>query len=82
MNFGEVVAFLVTVTGWTYDYIEESMTLPRFHELADYWQGNPPLHLMVKSYLGIETKSKPKPEVEEAAKAEFFGLFSGGVLRV
>lgn len=25
----------------------------------DYWVNNPPIHLMMKAYLGIKPKSKP-----------------------
>ena len=28
----------------------------------DYWQGNPPLHVMVKRYLGEGTPDTPPPE--------------------
>lgn len=26
-----------------------------------YWEDNPPVHLMVKAYLGIKSKSKEEP---------------------
>ena len=80
MNWGEVFGLLVTVTGWTFDYIEESMTLPRLAELSAYWSDFPPLHLMVRAYLGIESKAKPKPDEDDQAKAEFFALFQNGAL--
>lgn len=40
------------------------MTLPQVHDLFDYWREFPPLHEMVKSYLGVK---KPLTMQEEIA---------------
>jgi hypothetical protein len=40
------------------------MTLVQLKELLCYWAQNPPLHLMVKAYLGI----KPDPAAREAQR--------------
>ena len=51
---------MATVTGWTWDYIEDSLTLPRYYALADYWQEHPPTHLLVAAFMGYEaTPKKP-----------------------
>lgn len=42
-------ALLVTATGWTWEYVDEYMTLPRFRELTDYWLRFPPPHLSLSS---------------------------------
>lgn len=34
------------------------MTLPRLKEMAEYWQSNPPLHLMVAAYFGVSNPKK------------------------
>ena len=34
---------------------------PEVQDLLDYWQENPPLHVMVRAYLGIEP-----PDQEDA----------------
>lgn len=36
------------------------MDLPRVKALNDYWDENPPLHLMAKAYLGIGKDKPPK----------------------
>ncbi len=46
------------MTGWTWDYVEGNMTMPRLKALHEEWQRHPPLPLMVAAYLGI----KPKEE--------------------
>lgn len=53
-------------TGWTWDYIAENMDIPRLTALNEYWADNPPLHIMVKSLVGI----KPKEIEDEGHLAE------------
>lgn len=43
---------MITATGWTWEYIDEFMTLPRYEEMREYWDDNPPVHIMVAAYLG------------------------------
>lgn len=58
MNWGEVYAHLITVTGWTWEYIDENMTLPRLAGLSAYWESHPPTHIIAAAYAGIEPKEK------------------------
>jgi hypothetical protein len=60
--------------GWTWDYCEDTLTVPRLEALHTEWRKNPPLVLMIKAFLGIkdapENKLKPpafldKPDFEE-----------------
>ena len=47
-------------------------------DLVAYWSENPPVHLMVRAYLGIGKDSKPK-RIEECTyneKADFFAALS------
>jgi len=39
---------------WTFEYIDEQMTLPRLAALSAYWQHSPPVHISIASYLGIK----------------------------
>ena len=48
----------MTVTGWTWDYIEDNLTLPRVYALMNYWGKHPPLHVMVAAYLGIKDEAE------------------------
>jgi len=35
------------------------MTFSRLEAMNRYWDENPPIHLLIKSYMGYESKSKP-----------------------
>ncbi len=50
---------LIMVTGWTWEYIDEHMTLPRLYEMNDYWAKYPPVHLMLASFFGVTKQEKP-----------------------
>ena len=50
--------------GYTYEYIDDFMTLPRLNQMAAYWKENPPLHQIVAGYLGFE-KSKSTNDTEQ-----------------
>ena len=41
------------------------MTIPRLKDMTAYWARNPPLHLMVAAYLGVEDKSKSKNQEQD-----------------
>lgn len=62
---------VIAATGWTWEYIDEFLTLPRLAAMNRYWAVNPPLHLMVQGYLGY---SKPKVRQEDNTEQalEFF----------
>lgn len=53
---------LIARTGWTWEYIDEHMTIARLAEMTAFWKKNPPVDLMVAAYLGIENKPAPKPD--------------------
>jgi hypothetical protein len=53
-NWGDIYAHLSSCYGWTYDNIDNHMTLSRLHEYEAYQRENPPTHLLVKAYLGYE----------------------------
>lgn len=78
---------MVTATGWTYEYIDEHIDLPRLEALTRHWARRPPVHVGV-AYLceahGIEWKAGPDParskpvderERFEAARAQTAALF-------
>ena len=57
MKWGEIYAHLITVTGWTWEYIDEIMTLPRLSELSAYWYDHPPTHVIAAWSAGIKPKT-------------------------
>jgi hypothetical protein len=53
--WGDVYAHLsCAMGGWTYDYIDQKMTLSRLKELHGYLKNHPPTHLLVAAYLNYE----------------------------
>lgn len=44
--------------GWTFDHIDESVTLPQLKEMSEYWKKNPPLH-----WRGLKKTSVPSESV-------------------
>lgn len=59
INWGEIYIHLsVSCPGWTYDYIDNNMTLSRLEECQDYFKKFPPTHQMVAAYLGYEPENK------------------------
>jgi hypothetical protein len=51
-------------TGWTWDYVWETMTFQKLEAFGRMWKKNPPPHIslshlssMMKSYFGIEDKA-------------------------
>ena len=50
--------------------------------MAHYWKNHPPLHLMIRAYLGI--KGEKAPETEKGTLADLVGMAqqNGGVIRV
>jgi hypothetical protein len=57
-------------TGWTWDYIWETMTFQKLEAFGRMWKKSPPPHVsigqvsaMLKAYFGVEEKDKgPAPE--------------------
>jgi hypothetical protein len=64
---------MVTVTGWPIEYIEE-MCFGQAVELFQYWAKYPPVHLMIRSYLGIGAE---REEVNMIEKAQAVKVLSG-----
>ena len=59
--------------GWTWEYVDEYMTLPRLREITDYWEYQPPVHLLIARYLGIKGKTADKPmDANNNNASEFF----------
>ena len=47
------------VTGWTWEYVGEHMTLPRLAALERYMKRHPPVNFLLASFLG----HKPQAEL-------------------
>lgn len=54
-------------TGWTYEYIDEFVTLPRLNALDAHWAKHPPVHMSVAAFLGIKMQAPP-PAAQASAR--------------
>jgi hypothetical protein len=57
-DWGFLYAHLSACLGWTYDYIDNNMTLSRLNEYRGYWKTHPPTHQLVAAYMGYEAKDQ------------------------
>jgi hypothetical protein len=72
---------LIACTGWTWEYIDNHMTIPRLSTMTRYWSQNPPVHVLVAEYMGYEapavtpagnaTPPAPSQEAIETLMANF-----------
>ena len=53
-------------TGWTYEYIDEFVTLPRLAALDAHWAKHPPVHMSVAAFAGIKMQAPPTQAVAAA----------------
>jgi len=56
-------------TGWTWEYVWETMTFQKLEVFGRVWKRNPPLNVsmaqvnaILKAYFGIEDKTSNKPK--------------------
>ena len=54
-DWGYLYARVISLTGWTWEYVGREMTLPRLYEMQRYWQQHPPLGDLAAAYLGYES---------------------------
>ena len=43
--------------GWTWEYIDQNMTIPRLLEITEYHKVQPPIHILIGRYFGYPKKS-------------------------
>jgi hypothetical protein len=66
----------MTCFGWSWEYIDEQMTLPRLRAIWKQWNRFPPLHMMVGAYFGYGKEKKAAAETNEPLDSMFASLSS------
>ena len=66
-GWGALYALLITATGWTWDHIADTMTLPRMNALSTYWREFPPVHVSAALFFGIGKSRKRPHQAPEVA---------------
>lgn len=65
-------------TGWTWEYVDEQLTLPRVLALTGYWRRVPPLAEMFAGFAGYT----PPPDADAAEPVKGFEDFLREVVGV
>ena len=63
-DWGYLYARVISLTGWTWEYVGQHLTLPRLYEMQRYWEQHPPVGDLVAAYLGYQAPKHPKPQTE------------------
>lgn len=65
------------MTGWTWEYIDESMDIPRLQAINSHWLDSPPVHVMLARFLGYEKKPPPQAESDpDDELAQLMGMLT------
>jgi hypothetical protein len=68
MDFARLIASTCTLTGWTWDYVADNMTLPRLDVLVKCWRDDDaPVALLLNAYFKAHA-NKAEQEKTEAEK--------------
>lgn len=91
VDWGSVLARIVTGTGWTLNYVLDECDIPTVLLLFDHWEHSPPaaealanLERMVAAWLGAEqrkTKPVPSPPARVADIRGIPGMAEGKPVR-
>jgi hypothetical protein len=66
----ETLMDLIACTGWTWEYIDNHMTVPRLSAMTRYWNQNPPVHVLVAGYIGYEAPKTAEDGKPPAAPSQ------------
>ena len=55
-DWDAVIAHTCHLTGWTWDYVEETLTVPRLKALHREWERHPPLPILFAAWVGVKPK--------------------------
>lgn len=65
--------------GWTVEHVEQTLDGPRLLQLTGYLARNPPVHLLLKWFMGIETEDLQRsslPQSEDERRQSFVDAFA------
>jgi hypothetical protein len=73
-------------TGWTWEYVMDTMTIPRYEIIKAEWRRNPPVHHLVAAAIGYKAPGEQSPRTSESddhasGVAEIQGSFPDGMWR-
>jgi hypothetical protein len=60
-NWDAEYAYVIAATGWTWDYVDEWLTVPRLRALNRHWAKYPPVHVTAAIFAGAGSEATPAP---------------------
>lgn len=76
-NWPSVVAQVCQNTGWTWDYVLATLTVPRLKALNQQWKQIPPLAVTVAAFLGAGVFGK-KQDTPDKVDADAWAALKSG----
>lgn len=74
-----VFAHCCQALGWTWDYVEENLDVPRLAALTDYWREHPPTHVLLAWRYEFKPQAKPTEAVNTDADISQLMQAFGGI---
>ena len=72
-----IYCLIIDRTGWSWEYVDDHMDIPRLLKMNQYWRAHPPLREMVQAYLGIEIKTDDSGQEAGQDLDGLIALFGG-----
>lgn len=72
----------MTITGWSWEYIDEYMTLPRLSGMMEYWNEHPPLHILLAAFMGVKPSRRGRPSVSNQNPDQIMADFAAAGMEV
>lgn len=61
-DWDRIIAHTCCMTGWTWDYVEDHIIVPRLKALHEQWRRYPPIPIMIAAALGMTPKEEGSGE--------------------
>lgn len=75
-DWDEIYSHLIASFCWTWEYIDNYVTIPQLAAITKYQSNHIPVQTMIQGYLGIDTTKKEVIE-EKQSFNEFMQNFQG-----
>lgn len=67
---------MISATGWTVQEVDAT-PWPDLLDLLDYLDNNPPLHVMIRGFLGIKGRTKAPTEPQSVTMDQVLAAING-----
>lgn len=85
MSWGELYALFCVETGWTWEYVDEEMTLPRCDGFVEMWKHNLPVRTtlsIIAQCLGMKAPATAAPAAQKGNIGDLLGDLAGAGIHI